>query len=235
MTHAAIINAGRMNEAAPESYSEVDAAVVTPDPFRYTSPADRARAQARETAIAWAADVVARPDAVYLDTETTGIDGRAEIVEIAVVDGAGRTLLDTLVRPDGIIPYDVIRIHGIDDRMVAGAPRWPEVYPALLELLRERTVVVYNADFDFRLVNQMNRRCGFQGRSDTWHCAMKQYASFATAWHSRHGTYRWHKLGVALSRFGYPANNHRALADALACRLVVRGMAAGGWGTGDGA
>ncbi len=228
MTRAAIINTGRMNEAAPESYSEVNAAVVTPDPPRSTTPAGRDRVQARVAAIAWASDVIARPDVVYLDTETTGIDGRAEIVEIAVVDGTGNTLLDTLIRPDGIIPYEVIRIHGIDDRMVAGAPRWPEVYPDLLEILRERTIIVYNADFDFRLVNQMNRRCGFQGRSDRWHCAMKHYASFATEWHVRHGNYRWHKLGVALARFGHPDIEHRARSDALACRLVVSGMAEAG-------
>ncbi|MEX2314808.1 MAG: 3'-5' exonuclease, partial [Thermomicrobiales bacterium] len=183
---AAIIEAGRTNEAAPESYSEGDADVRTPDPLRFDTPTTGDRRQARSAAIAWAADVVARPDIVYLDTETTGIDGRAEIVEIAVIDGAGQTLLDTLVRPDGIIPYEVIRIHGIDDGMVAGAPRWPEVYPALLELLRERIVIVYNAEFDFRLVNQMNRRSGFQPRSDAWHCAMRQYAGFATDWHARY-------------------------------------------------
>lgn len=199
--------------------------MTMPDPRQPAAPVTADRRQARAAAIAWASGIVARQDVVYLDTETTGIDGRAEIVEIAVVDGAGQTLLDTLVRPDGIIPYEVIRIHGIDDRMVAGAPRWPEVYPALLDLLRERVVIVYNADFDFRLVNQMNRRCGFPLLNGNWECAMKQYAGFATDWHARYGNYRWHKLGVALARFGQPANGHRARADALACRLVVHGIA----------
>jgi DNA polymerase III subunit epsilon len=225
VAHAAIIDAGRTNEAAPESYSEGHVTVLTPEPPRAATPGADDRRQSRAAAIAWAAEAVACPDVVYLDTETTGIDGRAEIVEIAVVDGAGNTLLDTLVRPEGIIPYEVIRIHGIDDGMVAGAPRWPEVYPALLDLLRERVVIVYNAEFDFRLVNQMNRRSGFPPRADRWHCAMKQYAGYATDWHTRYGNYRWHKLGVALSRFGHPENGHRAHADALACRLVVCGMA----------
>ena len=201
--------------------------MMTPEPLRPELPTVDDRRKARAAAIAWAAGVVALQDVIYLDTETTGIDGRAEIVEVAVVDGAGNTLLDTLVRPDGIIPREVIRIHGIDDVMVAGAPRWPEIYPALLDLLRDRTVIVYNAEFDFRLVNQMNRRSGFPPRSDRWHCAMRQYAGFATDWHARYGNYRWHKLGVALARFGHPENGHRARADALACRLVVQGMAGG--------
>jgi DNA polymerase-3 subunit epsilon len=199
-----------------------------PDPQQPAAPVATDRRRARAAANAWASGVVARQDVVYLDTETTGIDGRAEIVEIAVIDGAGQTLLDTLVRPDGIIPYEVIRIHGIDDTMVAGAPRWPEVYPALRDLLRDQTVIVYNADFDFRLVNQMNRRCGFLPLTGSWECAMKQYAGFATDWHARYGNYRWHKLGVALARFGHPTNGHRARADALACRLVVHGIAGDG-------
>lgn len=199
--------------------------MTMPDPRPPAAPEAADRRHARAAAIAWASSVVGRQDVVYLDTETTGIDGRAEIVEIAVVDGTGQTLLDTLVQPDGIIPYEVIRIHGIDDTMVAGAPRWPEVYPALLDLLRERVVIVYNADFDFRLVNQMNRRSGFAPLTGSWECAMKQYAGFATDWHARYGNFRWHKLGVALARFGHPTNGHRARADALACRLVVHGIA----------
>lgn len=214
-----------MNEAAPESYPEGHAAVMTPDPLRPATPNASDRRRSRAAAIAWASEVIARPDVVYLDTETTGIDGRAAIVEIAVVDGDGRTLLDTLVRPDGIIPYDVVRIHGIDDGMVANAPGWLDVYPVLLDMLRERVVIVYNAEFDFRLVNQMNRRSGFPQRADQWHCAMKHYAGFASDWHTRYGNYRWHKLGVALARFGHPENGHRARADALACRLVVHGIA----------
>ena len=203
--------------------------MTTPDPLPFAPPPDGDRRRARATAIAWASEVLTRPDVVYLDTETTGIDGRAEIVEIAVIDADGRPLLDTLVRPDGIIPREVIRIHGIDNAMVADAPRWPEIYPLLLEVLRDRTVIVYNADFDHRLVNQMNRRTGYPPRFDRWHCAMKQYAAFATDWHARYGNYRWHKLDVALARFGHTgANNHRACGDALACRLVVQGMGEGG-------
>jgi hypothetical protein len=56
---------------------------------------------------------------------------------------------------------------------------------------------------------------------------MKQYAAFATDWHARYGNYRWHKLDVALARFGHHKDGHRARPDAEACRLVVRGMGDG--------
>jgi DNA polymerase-3 subunit epsilon len=210
-------------ERLSESYSlplERDGgAVVT------LNPTSDQRRQARADAARWAAGIVARADVVYLDTETTGIDGNSEIVEIAVIDADGQPLLDTLVRPDGIIPLEVIRIHGIDDIMVASSPRWTDVYPELLRLVGGRTVVVYNAEFDLRLVNQMNRRAGFLVLPPSWHCAMKRYAAYTAVWNEKYGNYRFHKLDVALAAFGHRPADHRARADALSCRLVVHGMA----------
>lgn len=190
-----------------------------------TQPGEEHRRAARAGAIAWAAALLRRTDVVFLDTETTGLDDRAEIVEIAVIDIAGRTLLDSLVRPDGRIPADAARIHGISDAMVAGAPRWPAVFASLAPIISGRTVVVYNADFDRRLVQQMNRRFGLGLPGTDWQCAMRQYANYAAQWHERYGGYRWHRLDVAAKQFGTPASGHRARADALACRLVVAGMA----------
>lgn len=197
--------------------------MVTLNPVPAPTAADKARARA--DAARWAASILANPDVVYLDTETTGLDERAEIVEIAVIDSAGRTLLDTLIRPDGYIPLEVVRIHGITDAMVRDAPRWRDVYHEVLQITRDRTVVVYNAEFDQRLVNQMNRRAGFLRLTDSWQCAMRQYGAYTTVWHERYGNYRFHKLDDALSAFGHRPGGHRACSDAHACRLVVQGMA----------
>lgn len=189
-------------------------------------PSEIERRAARAGAIAWAAALIARPDVIYIDTETTGLDGAAEVLEVGVVDGAGRTLLETFVRPDGPIPADATRLHGIDAALVADAPRWDAVYPRLAALLRG-PVVVYNAEFDLRLVNQMNQRFGFAPLPSGWQCAMRQYAAFAAVWHARYGGYRYHKLEAALAAFGHAPSVHRAAADASACRLVVEGMARG--------
>jgi DNA polymerase-3 subunit epsilon len=189
------------------------------------SPTDAERRQARREAIAWAATLAAHPDVLFLDSETTGLTGQAEIVELAIVDGRGAILLDTLVRPDGPIPAEVIRIHGIDDAMVAGAPRWTVVYPQLLALLASRPVVVYNAEFDLRMVNQTNARHGFPPLPAAWHCAMRRYAAFGADWNAKYGNYRLFKLEAALAGFGHPPPGHRARADALGCRQVVLGMA----------
>lgn len=179
----------------------------------------------RGETISWAVATAGDRRTIYLDTETTGLDGTAEIIEVAAIDFQGNHLLDTLVRPQGTIPRDAEAIHGISNEMVSGAPHWPEVYAALAELLARSQVVVYNAGFDFRMVNQMNRRHGIAECSTGWQCAMQRYSGFAGVWHARYGNYRWHKLDQAVSAFGHPPGGHRALADASACRLVVLGIA----------
>ncbi len=189
-----------------------------------TMPGLRQHALARDGAIRWAAGLAGRPETLFIDTETTGFGPLAEIVDIAVVDGRGQLLLDSYVRPDGAIPPDATRIHGITDRHVAGAPRWGAVYPRLASLLSGRTVVVYNAAFDLEMVNQMNRRFGLPPIGG-WQCAMLRYAEFVAEWNAKRGEYRWHKLEAALLTLGHPPSPHRAAGDAHGCRLVVEAMA----------
>jgi DNA polymerase-3 subunit epsilon len=185
------------------------------------------RTRDRAEAVAWAARVVVDPRIVFLDTETTGLGADAEIVDVAVVDGRGRVLLDTLVRPSGPIPREVTGIHGITDAMVAGAPGWRQVYPELARLLSAASgVVIYNAEFDTRIISQCNTRHGLPRCSAGWQCAMLQYAAFVGVRHARYGGWRWHKLADAAAAFGYSgAGRHRALSDTLMCRAVVEGMA----------
>jgi len=177
--------------------------------------------------IAWARQVAVDPRTIFLDTETTGLDERAEIVEIAIVDCNGRVLLDTLVKPVEPIPADATRIHGISNRMVATAPGWDRIAPQVNRLLaRAGRVVIYNADFDTRIMRQCNARYRLPDPQADWHCAMRHYAAYAGIIHQRYGGYRWHKLGDAAARFGHTGQlQHRALSDTLLCRLVVLGMA----------
>jgi DNA polymerase-3 subunit epsilon len=173
----------------------------------------------RESAIAWATGIVSRRDVLFLDTETTGLGSQAEIVEIAVVDGAGRTVLHRLVRPSSRSPSEVTEIHGIDDAMVADAPAWPAVFAEFARLLpRYAAIVVYNVSFDRRIINQVNQRHGLPPLEMDWHCAMQQFAAYAGRRHTLERAAR--SLGVPMSRA------HRALADTQVCRGLVHAMAA---------
>jgi DNA polymerase-3 subunit epsilon len=162
---------------------------------------------------------------VYLDTETTGLGLEAEIVDIAVVAADGQVLLNTTVRPNGRIPTEASRVHGIHDADVVNAPSWPIVHNALCRILAGRRTIVYNAEFDRRIVEGCCDRHGLPYPSGKWECAMLAFAQYRGEPNENRGGFRWHKLDVAAAAFGLAPGGHRALGDALACRAVVWGMA----------
>ena len=176
-------------------------------------------------------------NALILDTETTGLGDDAEVVELAVIDCAGAVLLDTLVRPSGPVPAEAAVIHGITDAMLADAPTWSEIHDRFCDLVEGRQVVIYNHEFDVRVINQTARRYGLQAPQgfdlvlggSAVHCAMQAYAGFYGAWNAEKGRYRWQKLSTAAQQQGVTVENaHRALGDCLMTLGLVRAMASTG-------
>jgi DNA polymerase-3 subunit epsilon len=181
---------------------------------------------ARRAAMLLAAQY-ARQRPVFLDTETTGLDPRAEIVEISLVDTDGAVLLDSLVRPTRSIPLDAIQVHGISNSMVQGAPAWPEVWPAIERLLEGRLVGIYNAEFDLRMLRQSHaaHRIPWQPPGFLSFCVMKLYAQYRGEASRSYGSYRWHSLEAAGRQCGLQLlNTHRALADTQLARAVFEHM-----------
>jgi DNA polymerase-3 subunit epsilon len=162
---------------------------------------------------------------LFLDTETTGVHPTAEIIEISVIDHLGEVLLDTLVKPTRKIPLDAMRIHHITDEMAAEAPAWPDVWPLVEAVVRGCYVGVYNADFDLRMIRQSFQAHGQAGKEPALRafCLMKLYADFA-------GSTRWVTLEEARLRSGISLPNaHRARADALVARELLKSMATRTW------
>jgi DNA polymerase III alpha subunit (gram-positive type) len=60
-------------------------------------------------AVEWARDLMVSRDFVIFDSETTGLSSPVDFVEIAVVDSAGKTLFDSLLKPScRIQPTDTL-------------------------------------------------------------------------------------------------------------------------------
>ncbi|BCO32065.1 DNA polymerase III subunit epsilon [Thiohalobacter sp. COW1] len=159
---------------------------------------------------------------IFLDTETTGLGPDAEIVEIAIVGASGHPLLDTLVRPMGRIPAEATAVHGITADETAGAPAWAEIHDRVVELLSDRPVVIYNASYDVRLMQQTAALHGLEIPEIDAHCAMLRFAEHWGEWDDYRGSHRWKRLNFAAAQAGHvwTGEAHRALADALACRSV---------------
>lgn len=168
---------------------------------------------------------------VILDTETTGLDRTAEIVEIAVIDPDGKTLLSTFVKPARPIPADATRIHGITDVMVEKAPNFALVVPALVEILTGTNVIVYNATYDRKLLHQ-SAEANNLPKTDwktlsRWWCAMETFAEIYGDWDSYRQSYRWQKLATAARYYKVPVvGAHGALGDCQMTLGVCRAMAA---------
>jgi DNA polymerase-3 subunit epsilon len=171
----------------------------------------------RINTVKWAREQLTLDDWVILDTETTGLYD-AEIVDIAIVSHEGEPLLNTLVKPSIPIPAEVTAIHGITDEMVADTPPFPEVYLRILEVLEGKRILIYNAEFDIKILNYCCHLHGLpilmlQKRSN---CLMEWAAQWAGNWSYYHKDYRYVPLN----------GNHRALGDCTAAFELIKRMAA---------
>lgn len=172
---------------------------------------------------------------IYLDTETTGLDFDAEVIDVAVINDRDEVLLDTLVRPGKPIPASVTAVHDITDDDVLTAPRFDTVWHGQLcailsgsRLQYDQPIAIYNAAYDTRLIRQSLSQYDVRPRNlKSAFCVMELYAEFVGEWDSRRNSYRWHKLGAAAEQCGIAIDGaHRALADARTTRAIVHYIAA---------
>jgi len=165
---------------------------------------------------------------VVLDTETTGLGDRDTIIEIAVIDMRGNTIVDTLVNPTQPIPPGATRIHGIKDRDLQDAPTFDIVWLGELEdIFKRRIVCAYNVDFDLRMIRQSLKLYGIPfPRSVNTECIMKLFAEMRGEWDFRRNHHKWYKLGEAAKILGITIEKtpHRALADAILAKEILLRM-----------
>ncbi|MFI9155418.1 3'-5' exonuclease [Streptomyces sp. NPDC053367] len=171
-----------------------------------------------------------RGTTAQINTETTGLDDDARIVEIAIYSPAGHVALETLLNPGEPIPEDASEVHGITDQMVAQAPSFSEVLPKLTEALAGRRRLIYKASFDSaRLQHELARHhqqaghpapdAAAQAWLGTWQAedVMKPYAEWVGEWSDYWGGY----AGQGLH------GGHRALGDCKALLERLKEMAKG--------
>jgi len=167
-------------------------------------------------------DIIRGKKAIVLDTETTGLRYDDEVVEIAISDVNGAPLFNTFIKPKRPIPPEATAIHGITNDMVRRAPTWRGAYPRYAHLVRGSFVLVYNAKFDKRIIEQTTRLWGLpDAGAAEWVCIMQQHKEI-------HHLHKCMKLVDAAKHVGVPLPNgnlHRAMTDTILALLVARKMA----------
>ena len=98
---------------------------------------------------------------VALDCETTGLNTRSdEIIAISAVRIQGDRILtsqrlELLVRPEGAVPADSIRVHRLRGQDVAGGLPAQEAVQQLLHFIGSRPLVGYYLEFDVAMLNRV--------------------------------------------------------------------------------
>lgn len=168
-------------------------------------------------------------DYVILDTETTGLNNGMKLdepVSIAVVSPAGETLFNQRIKPSVAIDEGAAAVHGITAEQLTDAPTFGDIWPELEQVLRGKTLAIYNAPYDVRLLINAAQASGITLPNYTTRCIMREYAAaFGVA--GKTGQPKWWKLAVAYEQqLGYKAlpliqTAHDALGDCLMTALIM--------------
>jgi DNA polymerase-3 subunit epsilon len=180
----------------------------------------------RQQAVELACKVIAQQP-VYLDTETTGLESSDEIVEISIVNHEGQVLFNSLVRPTQPIPAKATSIHGITNEEAQKGTPWPFVWQQIRPLLMNKTIVAYNSDFDYRMLQQSHARHKLPWKDRLYFFdLLKLYAQWRGEWDPQRRSWRYFSLDAAgkSAKIELP-NAHRATADTLLTRALLHYLA----------
>ena len=183
-------------------------------------PSPEELATYKDAACQWAQERLADSSTVVIDLESTGLlhqDPDTEIVQIAIIDTKGRQLLSMLLKPSQPMSDTVIDIHKITNEQVVNQPLFPQVAKIITFVLKDKHVISWNMDFDWKLLIHMLKKYEIPlpkiaGAS----CAMDKYSEFSGEWNVKRDGFRWQKLPNFLGEESHDAYND--------CRNALRAM-----------
>jgi len=148
-----------------------------------------------------------------IDIETTGGKFNEEgITEIAIHKFDGKKVIDkfiSLVNPEKEIQPFVVKLTGINNKMLRTAPKFHEVAKRIVEITEDTVIVAHNAQFDYRILRTECRRLGYNFERKTL-CTVDLSKSLLPEAES-------YSLGKLVRSLGIPVTDrHRANGDALA-------------------
>lgn len=160
---------------------------------------------------------------VVFDLETTGLNSSPsagnmdKIIEIGafkLIDGEIAEQFSTFVNPRRKLSEEIVKLTGIEQSQVDGAPDYEEVMPDFFKFCDGAYLVGHNiANFDFKFVDYYCSKCGY----------MLERKIFDTIPLSqqllRLSNY---KLNTIADYFGITFNHHRAADDALVTAKIFK-------------
>lgn len=152
-----------------------------------------------------------------IDVETTGMGIQGNrITEIAILVHDGQKVIqeyESLVNPERSIPHTITRLTGINDYMVADAPKFYEIAKEIIEITSDCIFVAHNVNFDYNVIHKEFADLGFPFRRKKL-CTVRLSRKLIPGLPS-------YSLGKLCSSVGIPLNDrHRAMGDTRATRIL---------------
>ncbi len=163
-----------------------------------------------------------RARVLFFDLELTGFYDHDEILSITIVDGFGKMIMDTLVRPVSTKSWKrTEEIHKITPAMVKDAPTLEELTPRLKEIFAEAdNVIAYGVSTDYSHMKHIYKTAAEveEFKSKTRCCANE----FVRYTHEHRPDVLHASLTDAMSCFEieWEGVAHSSVADTLGCRKV---------------
>lgn len=170
---------------------------------------------------AFAPDCLKQNSFVIFDLETTGLNSTPasgnmdRIIEIGaykIENGEITQCFSTFVNPQRKLSQEIVRLTGITEEMVDGAPAYEEVMPDFFKFCEGSILVGHNiVNFDFKFVDYYCGKLGYnldRKIIDTY--SLAQELLFLSNY----------KLNTVADKFNITFNHHRATDDALATAKI---------------
>lgn len=152
-----------------------------------------------------------------IDIETTGGSAsRSRITEVAIYIHDGNKVIDeyqTLINPCTEIPWNIIRLTGITNEMVADAPLFKDVADQINSITKDCVFVAHNVNFDYGFIRAEFDRIGISYRR-------KKLCTVRLSRRILPGKFSY-SLGKLCQSEGIPLHDrHRAAGDAKATSIL---------------
>lgn len=175
------------------------------------TPTTEALSEYKANAKQWAQERLADQQTVIIDIESTGLlhqDPETEIVQLCILNIQGRPLFSMMLKPSQPMREEVIAIHNISNEEIVQQPIFPQVAKMIAFVLKDKHVVSWNMDFDWKLLMHMFKKYEQEvpkivGAS----CAMDKFSEWSGEWNSKKQGFKWQKLPNFIGEASHDAYN----------------------------
>lgn len=163
---------------------------------------------------------------LVLDTETTGLGHRAEILQFSAIHGDGTVAMNQYIKPNHTSSWPLaMSVNHITPAMVMNAPTIDELKDEIENLLGSADIIVgYNLPFDLQMLRQNGVK--LPSKDEVKYVdLMVPFAEVYGDWNDYWENYKWQKLITCAHYYGYTGDGwHDSLADVRATLYCYQKM-----------